>query len=67
MAISQKILNGEPNAVENYLKFLSSGGSMDPIDLLKICDVDMTTSKPVEEALQVFESYLDELEKFSMK
>ena len=67
VAISQKILNGEPNAVENYLKFLSSGGSMDPIDLLKICDVDMTTSKPVEEALQVFESYLDELEKFSMK
>ena len=56
VAISQKILNGEPNAVENYLKFLSSGGSMDPIDLLKICDVDMTTSKPVEEALQVFES-----------
>ncbi|MDO4454732.1 MAG: oligoendopeptidase F [Eubacteriales bacterium] len=67
VTISQKILNGEPNAVENYLKFLSSGGSMDPIDLLKICDVDMTTSKPVEEALHVFESYLDELEKFSMK
>lgn len=67
IAISQKIINGEPNAVENYLKFLSSGGSMDPIDLLKICGVDMTTSKPVEEALDVFESYLNELEKFSMK
>lgn len=67
IAISQKILNGEPNAVENYLKFLSSGGSMDPIDLLKICDVDMTTSKPVEDALAVFETYLDELEKLSMK
>ena len=31
VAISQKILNGEPNAVENYLKFLSSGGSMDQL------------------------------------
>lgn len=67
IAISQKILNKEPGAVENYLKFLSSGGSMDPIDLLKICDVDMTTSKPVEDALAVFEMYLNELEKFSMK
>ncbi|MCI7812475.1 MAG: oligoendopeptidase F [Lachnospiraceae bacterium] len=67
IAISQKILNGEPKAVENYMKFLSSGGSMDPIDLLKICDVDMTTPKPIEEALGVFEKYLDELEKLSMK
>jgi len=67
IAISQKIIKGEPNAVENYLKFLSSGGSKDPIDLLKICGVDMTTSRPIEEALNVFESYLNELEKFSMK
>ena len=65
IAISQKILRQEPKAVENYLKFLSSGGSMDPIDLLKICDVDMTTSKPIEDALAVFEMYLDELEKMA--
>ena len=64
IAISQKILNKEPQAVENYLKFLSSGDSMDPIELLKICGVDMTTPKPIEDALKVFESYLDELEKF---
>ena len=49
--------------MEKYKQFLSGGSSMDPIDLLKLCDVDMSTPQPVEEALNVFESYLSELEK----
>ncbi len=60
IAISSKILKGEPGIVEKYKKFLSSGSSLDCIDLLKICDVDMTTKEPVEEALKVFESTLEE-------
>ena len=60
IAISSKILRGEPGIVEKYKKFLSSGSSLDCIDLLKICDVDMTTKEPVEEALKVFESILEE-------
>ena len=36
---------------------------MDPIDLLKICGVDMTKPEPVVEALDVFASYVEELEK----
>lgn len=63
IAISSKILAGEPGIVEKYKKFLSSGCSMDPIDLLKLCDVDMSTPEPVCAALDVFEQYLDELEK----
>jgi len=63
IAISSKILKGEEGIVEKYKQFLSSGSSMDPIDLLKLCDVDMSTPQPVEEALDVFESYLRELEK----
>ena len=62
IAISSKILNGEKDAVENYKKFLSGGSSMDPIDLLKLCGVDMTQPEPVDEALKVFGSYLDKLE-----
>ncbi len=62
IAISSKILSGEPEIVEKYKRFLSSGSSLDCIDLLKICDVDMTAKKPVEEALQVFKNTL---EKFS--
>ena len=63
IAISSKILNGEPGIVEKYKKFLSSGSSLDCIDLLKICDVDMTTKEPVEESLKVFENTLEEFSK----
>ena len=63
IAISSKILKGEKGIVEKYKQFLSGGSSMDPIDLLKLCDVDMSTPQPVEEAMDVFESYLSELEK----
>lgn len=63
IAISQKILKGEPGIVEKYKEFLSGGSSMDPIDLLRICGVDMASPKPVEEALEVFASYVEELKK----
>lgn len=63
IAISSKILKGESGIVEKYKKFLSSGSSLDCIDLLKICDVDMTTKEPVEEALKVFENTLEEFAK----
>lgn len=63
IAISSKILAGEPGIVEKYKKFLSGGCSMDPIDLLKICDVDMSAPDPVNAALDVFEEYLTEMER----
>ncbi len=59
IAISSKILAGEEGIVEKYKKFLSGGCSMDPIDLLKICDVDMSSPEPVKEALKVFEKYVE--------
>lgn len=63
IAISSKILSGEPGIVEKYKKFLSGGSSLDCIDLLKLCGVDMTTKEPVEEALKVFENTLEEFSK----
>lgn len=63
IAISSKILAGEPGIVEKYKRFLSGGSSMDCIDLLKICGVDMTAKEPVENALRVFEGYLEQLER----
>ena len=62
IAISGKILAGEPGIVEKYKEFLSGGNSKDPIDLLKICGVDMTKKEPVEDALCIFEDYLAQLE-----
>jgi len=62
IAISRKIINGEEGIVEKYKTFLSGGSSMDCIDLLKICGVDMTQPKPIQEALEVFDEYLTEFE-----
>lgn len=67
IAISKKILSGEPGIVEAYKKFLSGGSSMDCIDLLKLCGVDMTSTEPVEAALEVFETRVQELEKLMRK
>ena len=62
IALSRKIIaEGQP-AVENYLRFLKSGCSEDPISLLKIAGVDMTTAEPVEKALQYFSELLAEFE-----
>lgn len=61
-AIANRILTeGEP-AVRDYKKFLSAGGSMDPISILKLAGVDMTTAAPINEALKLFGELLDEME-----
>ncbi len=62
VALADRILNeGEP-AVKDYLRFLSGGCSKDPIDLLKIAGVDMTSPEPVNDALRLFKKMLDEME-----
>lgn len=61
-SLSKQILEeGEP-AVERYLEFLKAGSSDYPIEVLKKAGVDMTTSKPIEDALAVFENILTEME-----
>ena len=62
VAISSRIMKGESGALEGYKKFLSGGCSMTPIDLLKLCGVDMSTTKPVDEALNFFGELLEEVE-----
>ena len=60
LSISHKILSGDREILENYRRFLGGGCSMDCIDLLKLCGVDMTSPAPVTEALGIFDKYLDE-------
>ena len=62
IALSRKILKEGKPAVSNYLDFLSGGCSRSPIDLLKGAGVDMTSPEPVNQALQLFDSLLDEME-----
>ncbi len=62
-SLSQQILKEGTPAVERYTNFLKSGGSDYPLELLKKAGVDLSEPKPVEDALKVFESILNELEK----
>ncbi len=62
IALSRKILKEGENAVKDYIRFLSGGCSKSPIDLLKDAGVDMTSPAPVEEALALFGTLLDEME-----
>ena len=63
IALSQRILNEGESAVKDYIGFLSGGCSADPISLLKGAGVDMTGKKAVEDAMKLFSSLLDEMEK----
>ena len=65
IALSGKILKEGEAAVEQYKKFLKGGSSMYPLELLKLAGVDMEQKKPVEDALQVFSEYLDEMERLA--
>jgi oligoendopeptidase F len=62
VALSQRVLAGEPGSVGAYLDFLRSGGSKFPLETLKAAGVDMTTPAPIESTLRLFEQRLDELE-----
>ncbi|MDD6189995.1 MAG: oligoendopeptidase F [Firmicutes bacterium] len=61
-AIAAKILNEGKGAADAYIDFLKTGESDYPIELLKIAGVDMSTKKPVEDAMKVFKELLDEFE-----
>ncbi|MDD2217142.1 MAG: oligoendopeptidase F [Eubacteriales bacterium] len=67
-AISDLIINGENeggqnNARDLYKKFLASGSSDYPINLLKLAGVDMASKEPIAQAMKSFSNLVDELEK----
>ena len=62
IAIAAGILKGDKNIKEGYRKFLSGGCSMHPIELLKLCGIDMEKPDVVQSALDVFKELLTEWE-----
>lgn len=62
VAIANRILEKGAPAVADYKRFLSSGSSTDPISLLKIAGVDMSSPEPINEALKLFGTLIDELD-----
>ncbi|MBQ9165800.1 MAG: oligoendopeptidase F [Oscillospiraceae bacterium] len=62
IALSRKILAEGESAVKDYLNFLSGGCSADPITLLKGAGVDMASPEPVNQALELFDELIDQME-----
>lgn len=61
-AISKKILTEGKPAAQDYIRFLKTGESDHPIELLKIAGVDMSSPLPVQQAMETFNQLLDEFE-----
>lgn len=61
-ALSKRILGGTPNAVKDYIGFLSAGSSKYPLDALRGAGVDLAQPEPVEAAFEVLAHYVDQLE-----
>lgn len=61
VAIASRILKEGQPAVSDYMKFLSSGGSNAPIELLKLAGVDLSDRIVLNSSLEEFSRTLNEL------
>jgi oligoendopeptidase F len=61
-AIARRILSEERGAVDGYLRFLSAGSSVYPLEALSLAGVDLSRPQPVEEAFDVLDGYITQLE-----
>lgn len=63
VTIADNILTQGEEYFKKYRKFLSAGGSLPPLDILRLADVDLETDVPYRMAMKEFSDTLDELEK----
>jgi oligoendopeptidase F len=49
-------------AAERYLRFLSSGSAVYPLDALRTAGIDMTSAEPMDRAFGVLDGFVTELE-----
>ena len=61
-ALAKSVMDGDEGAIEKYMTFLQSGGSDYPIEILKKAGVDMSSPEPIEQAMQLFDSLVIQLE-----
>lgn len=63
--IASDILNHKEGALENYLEFLSSGGSNYPLEILKKVGIDIINDDTIDKALELFRETLEEFNNLS--
>jgi oligoendopeptidase F len=66
VALSERVLSGDKDAVAGYLELLAAGGSDYPIELLKRAGVDMTSPHPLEATMVRINRIMDEIEKIAV-
>ena len=62
-ALVERLMKEGEKAQKDYLKFLSSGSSHYPVDLLEMAGVNMRENDPIEKLIKRFSSLVDEFEK----
>jgi len=60
--MSQKIVDGEDGYLDTYMKFLSTGSSKYPVDILSDAGVDMTQPEPILHTINIFSELVNQLE-----
>lgn len=61
-ALSQAILEKGQPAIAAYMKFLATGSSKYPVDILKEAGVDITSPEPVKRTIKLFGDLVDQME-----
>ena len=62
LALAKRVTQGGEKEKEDYFKFLKSGGSRYPLESLKVAGVDMSSTQPVQDALDTFAQIVRDLE-----
>ncbi|MCP4706458.1 MAG: oligoendopeptidase F, partial [candidate division Zixibacteria bacterium] len=65
--MSSKILNKEKGALDAHKRFLETGVSNHPVEILKEAGIDMTTPEPFENVINIFSDLVDEFEKLLLQ
>ncbi|MFC1527641.1 oligoendopeptidase F [Candidatus Neomarinimicrobiota bacterium] len=61
-AIAKSVIDGQEGAVDRFMTFLKSGGNDYPIEILKKAGVDMSSPEPIEQAMQIFDGLVIQME-----
>jgi oligoendopeptidase F len=60
--LANRVATGDKGAADAYIAFLKSGGSMYPLDGLRLAGVDMSSTEPVESAFAALADTVTRLE-----
>jgi oligoendopeptidase F len=61
-ALAQGVLDDHPGAVDKYLNFLRAGGSLYPLDALRLAGVDLAQPEPIQKTFDILSGLIDQLE-----